>query len=64
MAESFDRLRLELYTPEDREKKSIETTNRQGEKKRVPLMTLSIAIVSSETRRILHYGRKLDRCSV
>lgn len=51
----FDKKILELYDPKDRKKKGIEATNRRGEKEKFPVMTIGLAGVTNEKRKILDY---------
>lgn len=55
--QEFDDQRVRFYRPEDWERGGLQTKNRKNEIQTFPLMTLSAAIVTTETRRILHYGR-------
>ncbi len=48
----FDRVIPEYYDSEDREKGYIEGTDRYGVKRRFPLLTISIAVVSDAQRNI------------
>jgi diguanylate cyclase (GGDEF)-like protein len=48
----FDRAILEYYSPEDRQRGYVETTDRQGEKRRVPIISLGVAVVTNEHRRL------------
>ncbi|MCX7842236.1 MAG: response regulator [Clostridia bacterium] len=48
----FDRKILTLYSPEDREKGCISTTNRQGKVMNFPIMSISIAVVTNERRNL------------
>jgi hypothetical protein len=41
----------------------IQTKDRRGQDRPIPLMTLSAAIVSTATRRILHYARLVEIAS-
>ena len=51
----FDTKILELYTPEDKVKGYITTANRQGQVMKYPIISISIAVVSNETREISSY---------
>ena len=57
---AFDAQRVQFYCPEDVKRGGIETTNRSHQIQTFPLMALSGAIVSTATRRILHYGYLVD----
>ena len=59
----FDSRRAQMYHREDLERGFLHTKNRQNRIQRFPLMTLSVAIISTETRRILHYGRLVEIAS-
>ena len=50
--DTFDNMIPDLYDPEDRERKCIQGETRQGEKVSFPIMTLAIAVVTSEIRRL------------
>jgi len=52
IAEEFDDQRIRFYRCEDMERGAIKTKNRQGLEQNFPLMTLSVAIISTATRRI------------
>jgi diguanylate cyclase (GGDEF)-like protein len=52
--EAFDRMIPEMYAPEDRANGYIETTDRQGEMRRVPIVSLGAAIVTNEHRTLDH----------
>jgi len=56
----FDRVIPYYYDPEDRKRGAIETTDRKGRVTWFPIMTLSIAIVTNETRRFAHPGEVAD----
>lgn len=49
---AFDSRILELYNPEDRQNGYLLTRSRQGQKERRPLMSMAIAVVSNERRKI------------
>ncbi len=59
----FDNARKLFYRAHDLERGSIQTKNRQGVTQIFPLMTLSVAVVSTLTRRILHYARLAEIAS-
>jgi hypothetical protein len=48
--ELFDSRIDALYDPEDRENRTIQSTNRQGEKQTFNLMSLTLAVVTSQDR--------------
>lgn len=52
----FDELVPQLYNQEHREKGYIIIKNRQGVVQEFPLMSLSIAVVTNEKRKITHIG--------
>jgi len=52
----FDRKIPKLYHPEDRERGFIETKDRRGALTKFPLMSLTIAVVTSEGRHHTHVG--------
>jgi len=53
----FDSMAPGLYSQEDKKKKYIVTKDRQGKAEKVPLLSISIAIVSNKKRRIKHVAR-------
>jgi PleD family two-component response regulator len=57
IADGFDIRRYAHYPPEDRERGTTRCKNRRGEEQEFPLVTLSIAVVSTQTRCITHYAR-------
>jgi diguanylate cyclase (GGDEF)-like protein len=60
IAERFDALRETLYNREDLDLRTIRTKDRQGQERSFPLMTLSVSVVSTAIRRILHYARLVE----
>jgi len=56
----FDREVRELYDPVDRERGHIEVRNRLHQIERFPLMSLTIALVSTETVPITHLAQLTD----
>jgi PleD family two-component response regulator len=56
----FDRQVLALYDPGDRERGFIEVRNRQHQLDRFPLMSLTIAMVSTERMPVSHAAQLLD----
>jgi hypothetical protein len=44
----------EYYSPQDRAQGYIETTDRLGEHRRVPIISLGAAVVTNENRRLDH----------
>ncbi len=53
----FDAEAAGLYDPADRDHGYIEVTNRRGELRRFPIMTLSIGVASTSKRRFDHYAQ-------
>lgn len=53
--ELFDSRIQALYDPEDREEGGIQTTNRQGEEERFNMMSLTLAVVTSQDRDFENY---------
>ena len=49
-----DKIKL-LYCQEDKDKGFIDTPNRQGQKMRYPIMSISIAVLSNERRILLSH---------
>ena len=56
----FDRQVLALYDPADRERGNIEVRNRQHQIERFPLMSITIAMVSTERMPVSHSAQLLD----
>jgi len=56
IVERFDQEAPERYDEADRAQGFIEVTNRRGELQRFPLLSVSIGIASTETRKFLHYA--------
>jgi GGDEF domain-containing protein len=52
IVETFDNTILNLYDPEDRERGYIEGKTRQGKELSFPIMTISIAVVTNQTRKL------------
>ena len=63
IAKNFDAQREAMYHREDLERGALQTKDRQGQVKAFPLMALSVAVVSTATRRILHYARLAEIAS-
>jgi PleD family two-component response regulator len=59
----FDALRPAYYRPQDLERGSIRRKNRQGLEQEFPLIALSAAVVSTQTRKITHYARLVEIAS-
>jgi diguanylate cyclase (GGDEF)-like protein len=53
--ESFDKMILDFYDPEDRQRGYIQSETRQGQKVTFPIMTLAIAVVTNQNRRLLNH---------
>jgi diguanylate cyclase (GGDEF)-like protein len=56
----FDRQVVALYDPADRERGFIEVRNRQHQLERFPLMSVTIAMVSTERMPVSHAAQLLD----
>jgi diguanylate cyclase (GGDEF)-like protein len=56
LIKNFDNIITFFYNKEDRVRGYIDSINRKGERERFPLMTISIAVVTNEKRRISHLG--------
>jgi len=56
----FDEEIQSLYSRTDRARGYIQVVNRTGQVERFPLMTLTVAAVSNETRRFTHIGEVSD----
>ncbi len=59
-AEEFDKLSPSFYTPQDAANGGITTFNRLHHQQKFPLMTVSIAITDSATRKFDHYASVSD----
>lgn len=59
----FDLVIPDFYDEEDRARGYIDSVDRRGNRDQFPLMTLSIAVVSSETKPIIHPGDISERVS-
>jgi diguanylate cyclase (GGDEF)-like protein len=55
IVDSFDKMILDFYDPEDRQRGYIQGETRQGEKVTFPIMTLAIAVVTNQNRRLLNH---------
>ena len=53
--DSFDEMILDFYDPQDRQAGCIRGETRQGQKITFPIMTLSIAVVTNQTRRLQNH---------
>jgi GGDEF domain-containing protein len=53
--DSFDRMVPNFYDPEDRQRGYIQGETRQGQKITFPIMTLSIAVVTNQHRRLQNH---------
>lgn len=56
MAERFDRFAREFYGPKDQARGYIVSTNRLGERREFPLMTVSIAVAANDKKKFSHYA--------
>ena len=59
----FDLVIPDFYDEEDRTRGYIDSVDRRGNGEQFPIMTLSIAMVSSETQPITHPGDISERVS-
>ena len=53
----FDQKAVTFYDAEDLSRGYIEAADRQGVRRSFPLLTLSLGVVTTEHRRLYHYGR-------
>jgi diguanylate cyclase (GGDEF)-like protein len=53
---TFDRIIATFYDPDEKAAGGIVSTDRQGNKKSFPLMTISIGVASNKIRAFSHYG--------
>ena len=63
IADEFKERALFLYTPEDRKKGWLEVPNRRGEMDKIPLMSITIAVVRSDSYAIEHVAKLNDLAS-
>lgn len=63
LLERFDALRETFYTPEDFAAGQLRTKDRLGREQEFPLVALSVAVVSTETRKITHHARLIEIAS-
>ena len=61
--DGFDRIVPTFYDPEDRERRSILSPDRQGHVKRFEIMTVSIGITHNRNRAYSHYGELTEIAS-
>lgn len=60
---SFDSIALTLYNAEDLKKGCIESVDRQGKKVLFPLVTISIGITDTVSKKFDHYGAVAEAAS-
>jgi GGDEF domain-containing protein len=53
--DSFDKMVLDFYDPEDRERRCIQGETRQGQRVSFPIMTLAIAVVTNQRLRLQNH---------
>jgi len=63
IVETFDKIISTFYDPAEREAGVIVSTDRQGNQKTFPLMTISIGITSNRNRAFSHYGELTEAVS-
>jgi diguanylate cyclase (GGDEF)-like protein len=63
IVETFDRIISTFYDPAEREAGNIVSTDRQGNPRPFPLMTISIGVTSNKKRRFSHYGEITEAVS-
>jgi diguanylate cyclase (GGDEF)-like protein len=56
----FEAVVPDQYNEDDRKKRYVEVTSRQGRMERAPLMGLTLVVVSTETRSFTHYAGLID----
>jgi diguanylate cyclase (GGDEF)-like protein len=59
----FDQKAVTFYDAEDLSRGYIEAVDRQSVRRTFPLLTLSIGVVTTEHRRLFHYGRVVSLAS-
>ncbi len=60
---AFDRIIPTVYDPEDRDRGSIESHDRQGVLRSFPVMAISIGLTDTQTRKPGHYGEMTEAAS-
>ncbi len=63
IVDTFDKIISTFYDPPEREAGSIVSTDRQGNQRTFPLITISIGITSNRTRVFSHYGELTEAVS-
>jgi PleD family two-component response regulator len=63
VTDGFDSRRFAHYSLEDRKRGSTRCKNRRGIEQEFPLVTLSAAVLSTQTRQITHYARLAEIAS-
>ncbi len=62
-AKTFDLLAPSFYSAEDQKRGFVEVCDRSGQRVRLPIVTLSMGIVTTQQRRLEHYGRVVEIAS-
>lgn len=60
ISHEFDERVQFLYVPEDRKKGCLEVKNRRGDMECIPLMSITIAVVRSDSYVIEHFAKLID----
>ncbi len=60
IVKAFDMLKQKLFRPDDWERGHLTVLDRQGQEQRIPLMSLTVAIVKNEECRYTHLGQLSD----
>ncbi|HIJ59473.1 MAG TPA: GGDEF domain-containing protein, partial [Nitrospirae bacterium] len=61
--DTFSKIVLTFYDDEDKKKKCIDSVDREGMKKKYPIMGLSIGIAHNQIRNFTHYGEVAELAS-
>lgn len=59
----FDQRIRELYSPEDRQRGTILSKDREGNEKRFPIMTISLAGITNMRRKLTSYAEVTNICA-
>ncbi len=60
IVKAFDMLKRKLFRPDDWERGHLTVLDRQGQEQRIPLMSLTVAVVKNEEQRYTHLGQLSD----
>ena len=60
IVKAFDMLKRKLFREDDWDRGYLTVLDRQGQEQRIPLMSLTVAVVKNEDRRYTHLGQLSD----